>query len=689
MVALVGFILMDYGKGGGSHSTTIGKINGEKIDAREYDAAIRQREEEMKRQNPNATLDEATQAQLRDQVWSQMVADRLLSDITEKLGITVGTAELKDMVSGPNPDANIKQMFTNPQTGVFNPQEAAAQIQQIKRNPESKKQWDAFEAGMVKSRSAAKFNTLVSGAIYIPKFMLDDQNTSRNTLAKVSYVKLPYTLVPDDQAKVSDEDIRKYMDAHKAMFQIKEATRGLEYVSFTLVPSPEDSARTFAELDKLKAEFAVSTNDTDFVTRNSQNQIPIGYYTKEQMQGIPNADELLAAPVNSIVGPFYDGNNYMLAKIEDKKTFPDSVKCRHILVATRALGQGARSFSDSTAKLRIDSVVAMLKAGASFDSLAATYSDDPGSKGKGGEYDFPLAQKGGLAKEFGDFVFEQGHTGESKIVKTELGYHFIEILKQGKPETSSKIAFVAKELNMSDNTTNSIYNKATQFANQASGSGAAFDKAVKASAYSAIPVGGLNRSSYVVNGLGSSRDMVKWAYDAKVGDVSPVYTVGDKYVVAKLTSIMDEGMAPINAQTRPILENYVRKVKKAEILVQKTKGKTSLEAIAQAENQQVGTADSLNFLRGFIPNVGNEPKVVGYSFCKSFKENTLSPAISGQDGVFYITVLGRTVSPDQQQRNLAIERQMLEYSIKGNAANMVIGGLRENAKVEDTRFKIY
>lgn len=688
VIALVGFILMDYGKGGASRSTTIGKINGEKIDAKEYDLAIKQREEEMKRQNPNANLDDNTQAQLRDQVWDQMVNDKLLNEVNEKLGITVSAAELKDLISGPNPDPSIKQAFTNPQTGIFNPQEVNAQIQQIKRDPEGKKNWEIFEADLVKRRYVAKFNALVSGSIYIPKFMLDDQFNARNTMAKISYVKLPYTLIPDDQAKVTDDEIKKYMEAHKAMFQVKEASRGIEFVAFDIIPSKEDSAHTFAELDKIKAEFAASTNDTDFVVRNSQTQIPIAFYSKQQLQSLPNVDELMNAPVNSIVGPFYDGTNFVLAKIEDRKSMPDSVKVRHILVATKALGQGARSFSDTAAKARIDSVVALIKSGKSFDSLAASYSDDGGSKDKGGEYEFTQAQKGSLAPEFGTYIFEEGHAGESKVVKTELGYHYIEILRQGAAAPSTKIAFVAKELNMSEATQSAIYNKATQFASQ-SGNAAAFDKTAKANGYTPTPVGGLNENSYVVNGLGSSHELVKWAYEAKLGDVSPVYTVNDKYIVAKLSSIMDIGLAPINAQTRPILENYVRKEKKATLLMNRTKGKGSLEAIAQAENQQVGVADSVNFLQSFIPGVGNEPKVAGYAFFKSFKENTVSPAIAGQEGVYYINLQGRTTGQPIQQRNLAMERQMMEYNYKGAAANMVVSGLRDKATIKDTRAKIY
>ena len=687
VVALVGFILMDYGKGGGSRSTTIGKINGEKIDAKEYDLAVKQREEEMKRQNPNNPMDENSQAQLRDQVWSQLVNDRLLHEVNEKLGITISAAELKDLISGPNPDPAIRQAFTS-ETGVFNPQEVNARIQQLKRDPEGKKGWEAFEADLIKRRYVAKFNALVNGSIYIPKFVLDDQFASRYSIAKINYVKLPYALIPDDKAKVTDDEIKKYMEAHKAMFQVKEASRGIEFVSFSIVPSAEDSTRTFAELEKIKAEFATTTNDTDFVVRNSQAQIPITFFTKQQLQGVPNADELMSAPLNSIVGPFFDGNNFSLAKIEDRKSFPDSVKVRHILVATKPLGQGARSFSDTAAKARIDSVVAMVRGGVSFDSLAVRYSDDAGSKDKGGEYEFMLAQKSSLAPEFGAYVFEQGHTGENKIVKTELGYHYIEILRQGKPEVSTKIAFVSKELNMSEGSQSAVYNKATQFASQ-SGNAAAFDKAVKANGYMAQPSGGLNVNSYVVNGLGSSRELVKWAYEAKLGDVSPVFNVNDKYIVAKLNNIMDIGLAPINAQTRPILEGYVKKEKKAKLLMERTKGKGSLEAIAQAENQTVGIADSVNFLQGFVPGVGNEPKVAGYAFFKSLKENTLSPAIAGQEAVYYINVQSRANNQAGQPRNLPVERQMMEYNIKGAASNMVMSGLRENADVKDTRAKIY
>ncbi len=586
VLALVGFILMDYGKGGSSRSTTIGKIDGKKVDYTEYEAKVQQRENQIKAQNPNANIDDNNQAQIRDQVWDQLVSEQLLSGINEKLGIVVSKAELNDLLTGPNPDPTVKQAFTNRETGVFNPQEAAAQIQQIKKDPNMKDNWTAFEADLVKRRYAAKFNALVSGSIYIPKFMVEDQFTARSNMANINYVKLPYSLIADDQVKVTDAEIKEYMEAHKAMFQIKNPSRGIEYVSFSVVPSSEDTARSLGALEKIKGEFAAATDIETFVNRNSENPMPANFYTKTQLQSLPNVEELMNAAPGTVVGPFYDGNGFMLARIEDRKTLPDSVKCRHILVKTAEAGKP--TLSDSAAKARIDSVMAMAKAGVPFDTLVQHYSQDDGSKATKGEYDFQLAQRANISKEFGDFIFE-GQTGTSKIVKVEnqsySGYHYIEILKQAAPSPVSKIAFVNKQLTADKNTYDAIYSKATQFASKAN-NGAAFDKEAKTEGFTPTPADGLNENSSVVNGIGSSREMVRWAYEAKIGDVSQIFTVGDRYIIAKLTNIMPAGLAPINTQTRPQLEVFVKRIKKAKILMDRTKGKGSLEVIAQEKTSR-------------------------------------------------------------------------------------------------------
>lgn len=690
VLALVGFILMDYGKGGGpSQTTVVGEVDGEEIEYSDYEAMIRQQEEQIKMQNPSATIDDNTQAQIRDQVWYQMVNNALLTKIQDKLGIGVGQAELNDLLTGPRPDPAVRQAFTNPQTGQFNPQEVVASIAQMKKDPQASAQWAAFEKDLLKRREEAKFNALVEGAIYTPQFVLDDQYEMRNSSASINYVKLPFTLIPDDQAKVSDDDIHKYMEQHRKMFEVKEPSRSIAYVSFDVVPSGEDSAAVLNELQRLKEEMANSTDLETFVNRNSENQIPVNYFTTEQLQSLPNAAEVLTAGVGSIVGPFYDGEGFAIAKIADKKSFPDSVKVRHILVKTA--DQGNATLDDATAKARIDSVAAMVKAGVPFDSLVQRYSDDEGSKATAGIYDFALSQKPGISKEFADFAFE-GQTGQSKIVKVEnqsyAGYHYIEILGQGASAPVTKVAFVSKSLNANNNTYNNIYTQATQFAQKAR-TAAAFDQEVKAQGLVAGTADGVNENSFLVGNLGSARELVKWVYGAKEGEVSPIFTVGNKFVIAKLKGVMPAGLAPVNDQTRPRLTALVQRQKKAQLLLDRNKDKTSLDAIAQAEQQQVGHTDTVNFIQGFIPGVGVEPKVAGYAFNKAFKENTLSPGIAGNDGVYYISVAGRTPAAPSSERNPQIEKQMIEMNLKNAAPSMIMNALREQTKIKDTRAKVY
>jgi peptidyl-prolyl cis-trans isomerase D len=687
VLALVGFVAGDYFRGGGSRDTTIGKIEGTKIDALDFQQAVQAREQQMRQQNPNAPMDETNMAQIRDQVWNDMVTEKLMSKVYNKLGITVSKAEATDLVTGPNPDQAIVQAFGG-ETGIVNPQQVAAQITQIKKTPEGKAQWDAFEADIIKRRYSAKFNALIAGSVYTPKFILDETANDRGAMANVAYVKLPYTLINDNDVKVSDDELKKYVESHKAMYTIKQTVRSLDVVTFDLVPSAEDTAKTFADLERLKAEMASVTSDNmeAFINRNAQAKIPVNFFTKEQLQSLPNADELLSAPTGSIVGPFFDGANYAIAKIEDKKMLPDSVSCRHILVATQPTQEGVAPLDSVAAKNRIDSVFAMVNGGVSFDTLAARYSDDPGSKDKGGHYDFPLAARAQLAKEFGDFVFE-GKAGEKKIVKTQLGYHYIEILKQGAPISTAKIAFVNKALSISDNTSNALNAKANAFLAEAK-NGAAFDNAAKTHNYQITPVDGINQNSAMLGNIGASNDLVRWSYAAKMNDVSPIFTIGSsKFVIAKLSNIMEAGLAPINDKTRPFIEANVKRMKKAALLAEKVKGQTSLEAIAQSQNQTVATADSVNYVTG-APMLSSEPKVIGLTFSKTLKENTISPAITGFDGVYFISVKGRTTHP-ATERNIPMERQMANMQIKSSAASMVANSIREAADVKDMRYNVY
>lgn len=699
VVALLGFILMDYGRGGGRSDTTIGKINGDKVDMTEYDALLKQSENQMKQQNQGQPLDGNQEAQLRDQVWQQIVSEHILADMNEKLGITVTEAEVNNLLTGSNPDPVVRQQFTNPQTGVFNPQEVAAQIQQIKNDPNQKQNWEAFLNDLKKRHFDQKISSIMTGSIYVPNFVLEDQVKAMSEVANGQFVKIPYATIADKDAAVSDEDITKYIKAHPNRFTVPKTTRNIEYVSFDVIPSSEDSAKVLTALDTLKNAFATSTDVEGFVNHNSQNATPPQFYTQAQLKMLPNVAELMNASVNTVVGPFYDGGSYDLARILEKKSLPDSVRSRHILVAIK---QGTQQIhTEAQAKARIDSAIAALNAGVPFDSVAARYSDDPNSRQEGNEgRTFVLMQRENLTnvygEDFSNFIFNAS-AGEAKLLKVELdnysAYNYVQVLHQSAPVTALKLAFVSRELSATDNTYKTIYNKASQFAAKAATDKESFEQNAAASGLSPKTAAGIDKNSYLVDGLGSARDLVKWVYDkdTKAGDVSPIYTVNGNFVIAKLTGIQEKGLLKVNDQNRPMLRSLVMKDKKAQIILDKYKSApASLDAIAQKEQQPINNLDSVHFVQNFIPGLGNEPKVLGFAFNPDLKINTVSPAIPGNEGVYFLSISSKNKGAlPPQLNNPTIMKQRMIMSMKQSAPQVMLNSMIENADVKDMRSNIY
>ncbi len=693
VLALVGFVLMDAtsgGRGGGlfGPSSTVAKIDGNKIDVTDYDRAVTAQEEQMRAQN--RPMDENATAQLRDQVLNQMVMDKLTGELNEKLGISVSDVELKEMLNPANPDPMVRQAFTNPQTGEFMG-DRIAQYERAK-DPKMKAEWENFKSALIASKIQAKLNGLLTGSLYTPKFVLDDLHDGRANAANISFVNLPYTLISDDKVKVTDEDINKYVAANKKMFEVKEPNRSIDYIAFDIKPSAEDSNRVRTQLEELKEKMATTTDIDNFVKVNSSTPVPVAYQSEEAINQMPVADMIKTAAIDAIVGPFAYGQDMALAKIMERATLPDTVKVRHILVATKQGGQSVRT--DAQAQARVDSMLALEKSGVPFDSLIKTFSDDNIAQNPTGEYELPLSQRSGFTKEFGDFAFSGAGAGSSKVVKVEStnysGLHYIQIIKKSdKNVNSTKIAYVIKPVVIDNSTYNKAYAAASAFATKVANAPANFAKEAAASGLVVQSAQGLNRNSSLVQGVGASGELVKWAYEAKAGAASPIFNVGaNKIVVAKLSEINEPGILKPAGTMKTSIENIIRQQKKAQLLIDANKQKTSLADIAAANQVEVATADSITFSSPMIQGLGNEPKVLGYTFFKGFKEGTISPGIAGFSGVQFITVNQRYAKPGMG-RDLKMERQMSEAMLKSRAAQMILEGLRQSVKFEDLRYKLY
>ncbi|HEX8356164.1 MAG TPA: SurA N-terminal domain-containing protein, partial [Segetibacter sp.] len=330
-LSLVGFILMDafVGRGrGGSSSTTVGKVNGESIDRNEFEKRI------TLQQSMGGAQGAPQREALISNVWEQTVDELVMKQEYDKLGLRFSDRELNESLFGPNPPQWLAQQFTDQQTGQYNAAAAKSAIAQLKKaqnNPSTEMVNAALEATVSQSLRM-KYMSLLSNSSYVPKWYAEKMISDQNAVAAFSYVMVPYTSIPDTEIKVTNEDVEAYVEKHKSLFKQQEASRSISYVAFSAAPGAQDTMTALEQVNRLKAEFANAPDAEAFLGRvGSENAFYNGFVLGSKLQ-VPNADTIKSLGIGQIYGPYVDGRTYTIAKMIDRRSVPDSVKVRHILV---------------------------------------------------------------------------------------------------------------------------------------------------------------------------------------------------------------------------------------------------------------------------------------------------------------------------------------------------------------------
>ncbi|MBA2760348.1 MAG: SurA N-terminal domain-containing protein [Segetibacter sp.] len=684
-LSLIAFIAMDAfvgrGRGGGS-STTVGKVNGQTIDRNDFEKRITMQQTMQGAQGPQ-------REQLIGSVWDQTVDEMVMNQEYEKLGLRFTGRELNETLFGANPPEWLSQQFTDPQTGQFNVNEAKRAIAQLKKqqnNPSAEMVNVALES-TVNQGLRMKYMALLSNSTYIPKWYAEKTIADQNLVAAFSYVSVPYTAILDSLIKVTEGDVESYINKHKESFKQEEASRSISYVAFNASPGSQDTASVLAQINNIRNDFT-GTNDAETFLGRVASETPFfnGYVLGSKMQ-VPNADSIKSLANGQVYGPYIDGKNYVLAKMIDRRTMPDSVKVRHILIKSGERGQ--QLLADSIAKKRIDSITGAIKGGADFNAMVQQYSDDPGSKNTKGEYEFTSQQFASLSKEFAEVAF-YSQTGDNKVVKVENqaynGYHYIEVLQQKKIEPAYKVAYLSKPIDASQETINNANNLASQFAANSRNKKQFNDNATKQH-LQVLSAADIKENDYTIAGLADNRQFVRWVYENGTGDVSEPYEMGDRYIVAVITGASDKGIMSV-AQARATAEPLIINEKKAQQIIRtKFKGGNTIEAVAQSTGQTVMRADSVSFAQPFIQNVGNEPKITGVAFNKSLQGKVSEP-IAGNTGVFVIK--GERISAAANTNMKAEDlRKQLEMQQKQMGGYRSMEALKKAANIKDNRFDFY
>ncbi|MBU3677466.1 MAG: hypothetical protein FGM54_09870 [Chitinophagaceae bacterium] len=370
---------------------------------------------------------------------------------------------------------------------------------------------------------------------------------------------------------------------------------------------------------------------------------------------------------------------FSMVKVLDKKSLPDSVKASHILIAIN------EKRTEDQAKASIDSIEAMVKAGTPIEAFAGR-SDDQGSASKGGDLGYFAA--GQMVPEFDEACF-QGKTGDLKVVKTQFGYHLIKITDQRNFKPAVKLATVSKILQPGNATIQAAYAQATAFTSEAKDA-KTFDATAKKMNKDKRIADNITQTQIMIQGLGSAREVSRWAFENNIGAVSQIFNLDDKCVIAKLVSRVEKGSMADVAAVRPQVESILKREKKAVMIAEKAKGKSSLQDIALLANAEVKRADTLLYVGSGNEAIGFEPRVIGAAFNKALV-GKLSPAIPGEQGVFFIQLDKINEAPAPQLNNpmITMQSRQMENQLMNQASSYIPYILRKKATIEDNRHKFY
>ncbi len=692
-LSIVGFLIMDATNSQGSllkgRKDYVGKVNGEKISYNEFTAKYEENIKNAEEQLRGQPMADDQRNYMRTQTWNELVNDIIFKKAYDALGVNVTPEEMNELVTGENASPYIKndQQFKNPQTGQFDPAQVRLYLQRLDQDPQGvepgtvRKQWLRFETLLKQNQFQSKYNNLVTKGFYVPSWMGEMSYADQSKTVDFKYIQIAYAEINDTDVKLADEDYKKYLHENEAKFKQEEETRKISYVSFDIAASAADSLRTIQSIEEKRADFAKGekpAEDSAFVKLFSETPYDEVYYDRDKVFASVK-DSFFTLPVRSVVGPFVDGNSFKLAKISDRKMISDSVHVRDIKISF----EGITSQEAANVKFKlIDSIfkeIDTLKK--DFGLVAASVSEDPMSRMRGG--DIGWVKQGEKDKSYNDLIFYRAQKGKIYRVasQSENAIHIIQVVEDKPSKLAVLMTYLSKEIIPSPETERNIYGNATSFAadNQAE---AKFREAGKK--LNTKTVEALKKEDFNVMGLGSARDLVKWAFKAKKGEVSSIFTVDKKHVVALLEQVKSKGTPEVE-DVKDAIKPFVVQQRKFEMLSKKvTDAKaSSIDDLAAKLGKAAMQVTQVTFANPSV-NGAYEPKVVATAL--GLPANKLSAPVDGAGGVYVLQTTA--VQEPAKQTDYSIYTFQMKQQLQGKA-RFAQEVQKKLATIEDDRFDFF
>ena len=632
--ALVAFILGDFLKKSNRRDVNAGKVDGVEITIMGFNKKLDENIRKTKQQQRTKSLSTNETFRVREQTWEQIVRKILMKKQYKDLGITVTADEMFNLIQGPNPNPLIKQYFVNPKTGRYDRNLVIQYLQNYNRLPDAaRQQWVKLEDYIMADQMRSKYNALISQGYYLPKLLAQKLYEAQNTRANIEYVAARYSNVPDNKITVTDADYQSYYDSHKNEFRQKSG-RAMEYVSFTVLPSKIDIAKARKEAIATKEDFATTTNPKQFAHANTDHPYDTSWLKEGQLP-VSFDSTMFHSKVGTVVGPIMKNNTFMMAKLLNVATRPDSMEASHILIAYRGAlrAEPGITRTKEEAKKLADSLFTVLKRHPSeFKMLADKYSNDGSVTTNHGNLGW--FTDGSMVPGFNEAVVKT-KTGHYAVAESKFGYHVVKVINKKDFNRKVKVALITQDIIASNATYQNVFAKASKIASEARDQ-KTFEAVAKKDHLQLRVIPRMYENTYSIPGLENARSIVRWAFKSSTdeGVVSNVFDLEGQYAVAIITKKYEAGIPSLEEVKNKIKPFVVNKVK-GRYLAEKMKVfNGNLNKIAAAVNAKTQTMDNLTFYSRNIVGFGMEDKVIGTVF--GMKGGSTSQPLVGNAATFVV-----------------------------------------------------
>lgn len=693
-LALFAFIAGDAWKVLQPHqSQDVGEVDGETISAQDYQAMVEEYTEVVKILNNGASLSDEENNRLKDEVWQRYVNNKLIENEAKKMGLTVSKAEIQSIIDEGTHYMLQRTPFTNPQNGTFDKDmlkkflvdysklnRAQMPAQYLDQYDAMYKFWSFIEKSLFQARLQEKYMALITKSLFSNPVEAQDAFDAKVNQKDLLLAAVPYSSIADSAVTVTDADLKAAYDKKKEQFKQFVETRDIRYIDVQVTASVEDKAALQKEMEEYTEQLIANPADYTTFVRSTGSETPYVdlFYTTRALP-VDVAARLDSVAVGEVFGPYYNvaDNTMNSFKKLAKASMPDSIQYRQIQV-----------FAQDAAKTKVlaDSIYTALKGGADFAEIAKKY-------GQTGEPTWISSAAYEGAQIDGDnlkYVSTIVNLGKNELTNLALAQAnvILQVMDRKAVKDKYKVAVVKRPVEFSKETYSKAYNDFSQFI-AANNTLEKMMANAEDAGYRLYPKNDLYSSEHGVGGIRASKDALKWAFEAKVGEVSGLYECGesDRMLVVGLAAIHPEGYRPLSAVKNELRDQVLRDKKAEKIMADmKAANASSFDQYKALANAVTDSVKHVTFAApAYVQALrSSEPLVSAYASVAKVGE--LSAPIKGNAGVFVLQPYA------EEKMNETFDQKTEETSLENMHARMAaqfMNDLYLNANVKDTRYLFF